>query len=35
MAHALRRKSARLEQQDIEFIGQFLNFTNPEQPGQL
>jgi hypothetical protein len=35
MAHALRRKSTRVEQQDIDFISQFLNFTNPEQPGQL
>lgn len=35
MAHALRRKSAKVEQQDVDFITNFISFTDPEKPRQI
>lgn len=35
MAHALRRNSAVVEQKEVDFITNFLSFTDPEKPRQL
>ncbi|MGH9967370.1 MAG: hypothetical protein ACREBG_06000 [Pyrinomonadaceae bacterium] len=35
MAHALRRKSAKVEKQELDFITQFIGFTDPEMPRQI
>lgn len=34
-AHALRRKSGKIEEQDLDFITSFVSFTDPENPRQL
>lgn len=35
MAHAIRRNSARIEQQELEFLARFISFTDPEFPRQI
>lgn len=35
MAHALRRRSMKVETQEVEFIRDFVSFTDPEMPRQL
>lgn len=35
MAHALRRKSMKVEQPEIDFITSFISFTDPETPRQI
>ena len=35
MAHALRRRSAKVEDIEVEFIKDFVSFTDPEAPRQL
>jgi hypothetical protein len=35
MAHALRRRSMKVEQPEIDFISTFVSFTDPENPRQL
>lgn len=35
MAHALRRKSAKVEQEEVRFISEFIGYTDPETPRQI
>ena len=35
MAHALRRHSAKVEEEEVDFISDFVSFTDPETPRQI